>query len=220
MKIVLIGYRPWALSAFETITKQKPSIEFTTINNPRELLKVESSIILGAGWSWVINQDLLNKNKITALVHPSNLPDYAGGSPIQHQIIDGLTCSKATLFEVTKDIDGGPILYKTDLCLKGHMDQIFNNLRDCTVKLFLQFIDNYPNLPRQQQSPKKIYRRIKPEDSKFLKSEISRMTAKQLYNYIRCKESPYPNMYIEDKSGKLYFKKVEFIPNDNELSSI
>ena len=50
-------------------------------------------------------------------MHPSDLPKYAGGSPIQHQIINGVINSKATLFEVTKEIDSGPILYKTNLSL-------------------------------------------------------------------------------------------------------
>ena len=31
---------------------------------------------------------------------------------------------------------------------------------------------------------------------------------------IRCREDPYPNAFIEDKHGKLFFKKVEFLANE------
>jgi len=28
---------------------------------------------------------------------------------------------------------------------------------------------------------------------------------------MRCREDPYPNAFIEDKTGRLLFKKVDFI---------
>ena len=37
------------------------------------------------------------------------------------------------------------------------------------------------------------------------------MTAQNLYDTIRCREDPYPNAYIEDETGRLIFKRVEFI---------
>lgn len=213
MKVFLIGYRSWAISAFKAVIKERKDLEFTILQNPEKLSKIENSVVLGAGWSWIIDQGLLDKNKIIALMHPSDLPNYAGGSPIQHQIIDGLTNSKATLFQVTKSLDGGPILYKTDLCLKGHMQNIFENLKNCTTELFLKFLNDYPNIPKTYQKPQKIYKRITPDDSRFLMNEISGMTTKELYNCIRSKEDPYPNMYIQDDIGKLYIRSADFVPH-------
>ena len=36
------------------------------------------------------------------------------------------------------------------------------------------------------------------------------VSVKNIYNFIRCKTNPYPNAFIEDETGKLYFEKVKF----------
>jgi len=38
-------------------------------------------------------------------IHPSDLPKYRGGSPIQNQIIDGVKDSAVTLFKMDYDLD-------------------------------------------------------------------------------------------------------------------
>ena len=45
-----------------------------------------------------------------------NLPKFRGGSPIQNQIIRGITKSKISAFRVNSVIDGG------DICLKRHIN--------------------------------------------------------------------------------------------------
>ena len=210
MKVVLAGYREWATAAFSILKNEIKNVSFVEVNTPEQLNKISNSIVLGAGWSWILDESFLTRNKITALVHPSDLPSYAGGTPLQHQIINGITQTKATLFEVTNDLDGGPILYKSDLSLSGNMTDVFESLTKATVNLFKQFINDYPNVNKQYQTQGKIYKRLKPEDGEITREMFQDMSALDLYNYIRCREKPYPNTFLKDKTGTLYFGNVSF----------
>ena len=44
------------------------------------------------------------------MLHPSSLPQYRGGSPIQNQIIDGIKESEVCIFKMEKEIDSGQII--------------------------------------------------------------------------------------------------------------
>ncbi|GIR96779.1 hypothetical protein CM15mP99_4140 [bacterium] len=58
--------------------------------------------------------------------------------------------------------------------------------------------------------PKKILKKKKrtPHDSKLSKKDLISLSARELYNFIRCLEDPYPNAYIEDETGRMLLKKV------------
>ena len=210
MKLALLGYRKWALNAFSLIQKEYPMHDYTVITNPDEVGDLEDCVVLGAGWSWLISNEFLAKNEMVALVHPSDLPEYAGGTPIQHQILDGLLNTKATLFEVTNKLDAGPIIYKTDFSLSGSMDDIFVSLTKATMDLFSNFLDNYPDIPRLSQKVGMVRKRLTPDQSQLSADDFKTMSVFDIYNHIRCREYPYPNAYIEDHSGRLYFSNVRF----------
>ena len=59
-------------------------------------------MILWYGWSWIISEKII-ENYFCVMLHPSPLPKYRGGSPIQNQIIRGEKYSKVTLFKMTKE---------------------------------------------------------------------------------------------------------------------
>ena len=75
--------------------------------------------------------------------------------------------TKATLFEITDKLDAGPIIYKTDFDLSGSMDDIFVSLTKATMNLFSNFLDNYPDIPRQLQEVGIVRKRLTPEQSKL-----------------------------------------------------
>jgi methionyl-tRNA formyltransferase len=214
VKIILAGYRNWAIKSFETLIESYPNVEFVIVKEHKSLLNFENSIILCAGWSWIFKKEFIEKNKLICLMHPSDLPDYAGGSPIQNQIIAGLESTKATLFKADSNVDSGPILKKIPISLKGDTEQIFLELERVTIQLFSFFIENYPKLKFEKQIVTTVHKRLKPNQSKLTKKLFNNMTVKEIYNFIRCRTDPYPNVYLEDNTGRLYFKKVRFKKND------
>lgn len=217
MKVLFCGYRDWATSVFfGFITEhQIPDVEFTLVSTPDELSiqtkHFNYDLIVVVGWSWKISTEIVDTNVVIGM-HPSKLPEYAGGSPIQHQIIDGLKASEATLFRLTSKLDGGDIVSSAPYSLEGHMSQVFDELTRVTTQLLIDLIVSWPNVSYKRQEPSVIRRRLKPEDSCLSKEKLSSQTCASLYDTIRCREDPYPNVYIEDETGRLTFKIVEFEP--------
>lgn len=203
------GYRDWALNAYNELRKH----DFELCDSQETLLKTDLKkyeFILLAGWSWLIPDELLKKTKFFG-IHPSDLPNYRGGSPLQNQIIDGITKTKCSLFEIAPGIDKGGIVKKTPISLEGNMKDIFNELTRCTVELGTYLADNYPNIKIEPQGVGKTLKRRKENESK-LDPELFRTDLLKSYNIIRALGDPYPNAYIEDEKGnRLYFKEVKYV---------
>ena len=57
--------------------------------------------------------------------HPSPLPKFRGGSPIQNQIINGKSDSAVSIFKISEKLDEGDIIYQKYLSLEGELSKIF-----------------------------------------------------------------------------------------------
>lgn len=219
MEILFCGYRDWAVNVYYDLSighcDQVPDAAFTHVSAPSELItqtqNFKYDLIVVVGWSWKIPAEIVDTNVVIGM-HPSKLPEYAGGSPIQHQIIDGLKSSEATLFRLTSKLDGGDIVSSAPFLLEGHMSQVFEELTRATTVLLIDLIKSWPNVSYKTQEQSTVKRRLKPEDSRLSKEALSSRTCENLYNIIRCREDPYPNVYVEDETGRLTFKVVDFEP--------
>lgn len=217
MKVLLCGYRDWAFDAFDKLRTYSISEgnehEFTLVTS-REGLDVAMSqphdLAIVVGWSWKVSPEHLRSVPFVGM-HPSDLPAYAGGSPIQNQVLDGLTVSKATMFRLSPEMDAGPILAQREFSLEGHIDDIFRRLSASTFIMCVELLDRWPNVKeRAQEGHKDVRRRIKPEASRLSREQLSQLTCRQLWDVIRCREDPYPNVYLEDDTGRLVIKRAEF----------
>ena len=217
--IVFAGYRDWALAIFEGLHTTCPSTTFVPATSSERLSflidRINPDAVFLAGWSWILDKEEVEKQPIYGL-HPSDLPAYSGGSPIQHQIIDGLTASKVSIFRLTPGLDDGPIVFKEDLSLAGHIGEIFGRITTCGVHLFTRIVEIYPDVPEEPQSaarqaPRK---RLQPDSSRLDKASLADMSCRNLYNLLRAREDPYPNVFLEDETGRLYFKLAELHEND------
>jgi len=214
-ELAVCAYRDWALKTYDSLVELFPDIKFTLIDTNQKFLELASSenlpkLIFCIGWSSIIKEEFL-KERIILGLHPSDLPNFAGGSPIQNQIINGVFNSKMTLFKLSEELDAGPIISKVPLSLEGHIDDIFRRLQLTSTILLRDFLNNYPNNIYQKSQPaKKCLKRLKPEDSEITKDQFYNLSAKEIFNMIRCREDPYPNCFLRDNSGKLIFKLCEF----------
>lgn len=221
INVVCCGYRDWANLIFNFLESLPNLNILRTIKTFEEYKEFEANpnlevdLILFIGWSWII-PDSFTESYLCLGIHPSDLPNYRGGSPIQNQIINGVINTKVSLITLSSKLDAGDIWQKQDLTLQGDsIDSIFENIVQSSILLLESFFSNYPNIKPQTQDVFKgsYFKRRKPEDSKLRLEDISSMTLIELYNFIRCLTDPYPNAYIEDKEGnKLYLKNVNFAP--------
>ena len=92
------------------------------------------------------------------MLHPSKLPNFAGGSPIQNQIIRNVRKSAVTLFVMNEKIYHGNILIQKEFSLLGELDEIFNRIIKIGNLLTLNIL-------------KKIINKKKLKLPKFIKEE-------------------------------------------------
>jgi methionyl-tRNA formyltransferase len=220
--IVFCGYRVWANSIFDIIEKHDNVCVKKIIRTIEEYKEFEEQLItdidliIFIGWSWII-PDYFTERYLCLGIHPSDLPQYRGGSPIQNQIINGIIESKVSLITLSSKLDAGDIWMKEDLSLIGDsIDKIFDNIVQSSVTLLNIFFSLYPNIHPQMQdtSSGSYFKRRKPEDSKLNLDDFNKMTLQEVYNFIRSLTDPYPNAFIEDNDGnKLVFKNVSYIPS-------
>lgn len=230
IRVTFCGYRSWAMVVIAQVRSLCDNIEVVDIIEDEDSYRrrvldyvdgfVDCIVLLG--WSWIIKDDTLERFLCVG-IHPSDLPMYRGGSPIQHQIIDGLEKTKISLMSISSEgVDVGPIWAKEEWDMTGNtMEIVFQKLAESSVKLLKAFFDNFGMwTPIPQDLEKGSFcKRRKPLDSKVTWEMLSKMDLKEVYNLIRALTDPYPNIYIEDDAGnKLFFKEVGYCGNIIETS--
>ena len=132
MKIVCVGYREWAMEIYQRLRlfygNRHDIVLVDKETYSEDLLDQENpDLVLFYGWSWKIQEAVIDKYKCLML-HPSPLPKYRGGSPIQNQIINGETSSAVTIIEMTSDLDAGDILAQEKFALDGDISAILKKI--------------------------------------------------------------------------------------------
>jgi methionyl-tRNA formyltransferase len=213
MKIVYCGYRDWALKIYKNLSKNIDNIILLKTNEELNIIyEINPDLVFFIGWSTIIKNDIIKKYKCICL-HPSPLPNYRGGSPLQHQIIYGEKTSAVSLFLMNEFIDGGDIIYQKKFNLDGELFEIFNRIIKIGTTGIKYIIKKYNktkilDLNKQNLNNSKVYKRRLPDMSEILIQDFSNYTAEELYNKIRALQEPYPLPFIKCKDNtKLYIIK-------------
>ena len=210
MKIMCISYRDWALKIYKKLVLEfSNKYDFKIISSKSEFDKKKiydfnPDIILWYGWSWFVEKNFINKYN-SIMLHPSPLPKYRGGSPIQNQIINGESVSAVTLFKMTENLDDGDIYFQEKFSLEGSLDQIFERIIDLGYAGTLKILNNDFKLISQDNSNATYFKRRRVEESEITIDEIKSNSAEFLHNKIRMLNDPYPNAFIKCADGKKLF---------------
>ena len=221
MKVIFLAYREWSLDVYTSVERH-PDVQFSVLcRTQEELEKLDLNnfdLIISCGWSDELGEEILSKIKAIG-VHCAELDRYSYGSPIQLQIIDGITRTKHRIFNFTYDANSPRAhthncLYshEVDLDLSGNMADILEQMTVTSKVLFRRYLDDYPNIIWQKWPSEEIIReKREPEDSILSKEDFNNMNTEELYNFFRCLEAPYPNGAIEDEKGVLFIEKVKYL---------
>ena len=111
MKYVMCAHRDYGIDLYDNLKKQ---FDFTLIKSKNALKfntikKINPSIIFFPDWSWKVPEKIVN-NFTCVCFHEAPLPKFRGGSPIQNQIIRGITKTKTTAVVMNEQIDAGDII--------------------------------------------------------------------------------------------------------------
>lgn len=210
MDRIVAGYRDWA-----DIPRAK-----IRVRTPGELeqLNPVGCEILFLGWSWMIPMEVLLDNSCI-VAHPSKLPEYRGGTPLQHQINEGVTESELCFFRPTKKTDLGPVVARLPLDLNGTIPEIYDRMWMLSLHFHREIWDKVPYMGLDAYKdddmplPPPARKRIKPAAScVFDGNEATYRTGEQIYNHVRGLTGPYPRAYIQFDDGRLYLEEVRWEP--------
>ena len=207
--ILCITYRDWAAKIYDALEASLPELCFKIIKEKSQfsediVFEFDPDIILWYGWSWIIPDNILNSYDCICL-HPSPLPKYRGGSPIQNQIINNEKVSSVTIFKMNKKLDAGKVITQLPMSLDGSIQDIFNRMSELGFSATYDFLINGYSLTAQDSSLSTYFSRRKEEESEITKKEIETQSAEYLYNKIRMLNDPYPNAYIRCKDGSILY---------------
>lgn len=210
MKILCVGYRKWSKEIYKNIAKKKNlKIYYHSKKSGlnKKILRLVPDMIFFYGWSWIIKEKIFNKFDCFML-HPSPLPKYRGGSPIQNQIIRGEKKSAVSIFKINEIIDGGDIYFQKKISLVGSLTEIFHRIVKHGTNGTLKILNTKKKIKIKKQNHNKasFFKRRKPNQSEITISEIKNKSSEYIFNKIRMLEDPYPNAYIKLKNKKLYIK--------------
>lgn len=205
MRIACVGYRDWALNIYDSLSlnnhhqflilRSKDEYDETTIR------EFQPDYILFYGWSWIISGELLNDFPCIML-HPSPLPKYRGGSPIQNQIANGEKTSAVTLFIMNNKLDEGDIIAQQEFSLSGSLKDIFTRITAIGIELTEHFLSKGTTATKQDHSQSTYFKRRKPIDSDI--SALS--TLGKVHDYIRMLDDEgYPKAFIETSNLRFEF---------------
>ncbi|MCX8513645.1 MAG: methionyl-tRNA formyltransferase [Candidatus Pacebacteria bacterium] len=86
-----------------------------------QLLRSDINIHIVASYGKIIPEYLLNIPSAGFInIHPSDLPQYRGASPIQYALLDGKKEIFVTIMKLNKDMDEGDILIQQPLFIEGN----------------------------------------------------------------------------------------------------
>lgn len=188
----------------------------------RILTENEIDIVCFYSWSFKVDKLFLD-NFICLCLHPSLVPKFRGGTPIQNQIMDGVTDSGVSIFKMTNEIDAGDVYQQTVISLLGNINDIFNRMIDVGTIMSKHLISDYLNnelkfIP-QNLANSKVYKRRKPSQSEIDLSQLKSLKYQDIDNLVRGLLDPYPNAYINLSTVTIYIQEIEkyYAPFKNSL---
>lgn len=224
LNVVFACYREWAHDVSTFVADHSLVDRFCLVEDPEELTNVMTSppfevdLVMLCGWSWPPPEWMVNSGVMIVSEHPAASDRYSPGTPLQNQILDGLTTTKHRIVKVGFP-ELAPRLYshEIDMSLEGNMDEILERMRSTSIKLFNAFLQDYPHVFWKQwpavdpveQAPRRADASL-GDLGKHDQLVSPKLTTRELYDKIRCLGVPYPNAYMEDETGRLYFEKVRF----------
>lgn len=205
MRIACIGYRDWALAIYDQLACNSDHVFLILRSksqfNESVLADFKPDLMLFYGWSWMVPNPIIN-TYTCLMLHPSPLPRYRGGSPLQNQIIAGEKDSMVTIFVMTDEVDAGDILAQEPLNLSDSLNDIFGQITASGIRMTQNIIDNGLHRRPQESAQATYCERRKLADSEITTEELANKSAQYLYDKIRMLADPYPNAFIRTADGK------------------
>lgn len=203
--------------------QDRKSLHFSTVeeNDSDTIYKLlkENQVDIACffSWSWIVDKKTI-KDFICLCLHPSLLPRFRGGTPIQHQILKNEKKTGVTIFRMNDVIDGGPIYSQERISLAGNVQDILKRMTDVGTIMTKKLITDAVNTKLKFKPQKNLIKyqpnkRRTPDQSEIKFIELKNMRFSELNNIVRGLLDPYPNVNIIIKEKTMYLQHVEYYEN-------
>lgn len=205
MNLIISKNNKWT----QNLLKSLSGFEYIDHINKSFIEKIDPEWVFFFHYSDIVPESIHTKYKCV-VIHTSNLPEGRGGSPIQNQILEGITSTRVNLLEMTNSLDGGGVYCSSPITLQGNISDIWDTITKTTRDLILYCVKNNPT-PSPQRGVLKTYKRIKDNKIKFDNTkDIS-----YIYDQIRMVDDiNYPNSYLEINGFRLEFSRAKLTNNE------
>jgi methionyl-tRNA formyltransferase len=178
----------------------------------QEIVDIKPDLIVTCAYGQIIPKELINLPKYGCInIHASLLPEYRGGAPIHHAVIDGKEKTGITIMYMNEKMDEGDILYQKeiDILKEDNTSSMFNKLSILGSEMIKEFIPKLINgeiTPVKQDNNKATYAyNITKEDEKIDFSD----TTINIYNKIRgLSEVPGSYAFLNNKRVKIFNSRI------------
>lgn len=185
----------------------------------QEIIDLKPDLIVTCAYGQIIPKELIELPKYGCInIHASLLPEYRGGAPIHHAVIDGKKKTGITIMYMNEKMDEGDILYQKEIDIldTDNTTQMFNKLSKLGSEMIRDFIPRLISgdfTPIKQDNTKATYAyNITKEDEKidFNDDTIN------IYNKIRgLSEVPGGYTLLEGKRVKIFNSRIGNNTNGN-----
>src|SRR3989344_9358454 len=170
MKIVFLGTPDYLDPIIQTLDENFDLVKTIRSTQQFDNLTIEQlnnlspDLFVVASFGKIIPQEILQMAKLGAInIHPSKLPLYRGPSPIQSQILDGVTESAISFILMDQEMDHGPILHQEPFTILEN-----DTFESLCIKMFGKSAEVFPKVINDFASGK-----IKPQKQNHLDASFS-----------------------------------------------
>ena len=159
MKILVVSKdNIWTRKLVHLLYKEKYDCTYTSICSKELIDNINPDWVFFFHWSDIVSKEVYNNYKCV-VIHTGKLPKDRGGSPLQNQILNGITHTKVNAIEMKEQVDSGAIYYSMPLTLQGNITDIWLSIASITHKLINYCVTINPE-PIPQKGIPQIYKRL------------------------------------------------------------
>ena len=191
----------WIFSFFKDFNFERNNFSFYKFFETDKL--IDFDIVFLLGYTKILSNEFLKKNKLTLVIHESDLPNGKGFSPLQWQIIQGKSEIIFSLIKASEKVDSGDIFLQSKVIFDGTelYEEIRKKQAEATKSLIIKFLNDYPyNKSKKQEGSGYFFLRRTKADGEL---NISK-TLEENFNLLRIGNNDlWPSFF--------YFRGVKYV---------
>lgn len=197
----------WNRRIYEEEIRSLPG-RWRFVSTPGDLemaLQVEvPRLVFFLHWSQIVPDYVLRAAECVGF-HMADLPHGRGGSPLQHEILEGRAHTTLTAFRMTDELDAGPVYCRADLCLAGAAEEVYRRASRVAAGMVRRIAGQRIEPVPQGEPMEAPRRRRTPAQSQM----VAPVDLDAVYDHVRMLDAAgYPHAYVIHDGYRYTFRRA------------